>query len=110
MSKLNPKKEIKILGKTYLVKFSLGTLAKIEDLTGHNPFSADFWKELSPKKIVCILYALIYKQEKNLTLEDFAEEIGLDEIQTLGDVLAELFAEAKPEQEESSGNSEEKKD
>lgn len=107
-NKAFPERDIQLLGKTYKVKFSLGVLATIEELIGKNPFAPKFWDDISPRKMLILLFALIKKHEPNLTIEELGDKLDMSEMENVGKALQAAFNAAQPDAEQEAASAEKK--
>jgi hypothetical protein len=80
-------KKVKINGKQYSVKFTLGSLIKFQEETGENPLESKTLSNLDPLKVRALLFAVI---QEDIKLEDI-DSLTIPEIQKVAEVLSEIM-------------------
>ena len=83
-----------ILDRPRTLRYGLNALAKVEDITGKNIMGLDL-NNVSIKDLLAIIYAGLYHEDKELTVEkvgDFIDEYS--NITEVAEKLGEAFTEA----------------
>ena len=83
-----------ILDRPRTLRYGLNALAKVEDITGKNIMGLDL-NNVSIKDLLAIIYAGLYHEDKELTVEKVGDLIDeYSNITEVAEKLGEAFTEA----------------
>ena len=97
--KAAPHVKIRLGGKDRVLKYNLYSFCRLDEECGVNILEGQFLRGLSPRKLVGLLLARLITYEPDLTIDDLAKTVDLQEIVQLPELVDEAFMRAMPQEE-----------
>lgn len=97
IDKVKPEVTIELGGKVRKISFTLGALSSIEKELGVNTLGNDFWKNLSARGIVVMLWAALRKNDPSLNIDDVGDMIDMSDLEPIMEKLKEALSTAMPD-------------
>ena len=82
---------IELGGKNINIIFDLDVLATIEEVSGISPWDEGFWNPFTPKKLRAVVYAVLLRDDQEITLKDAGRVVPISKFKEVSEKLAEAF-------------------
>ena len=94
-----PDVEAKVGGTVKKLKFTLGSLCRLDQVTGKNALDGETWKEPTTSDLRALLWAALLHENKNLTLEEVGDMISMEEIPEITQAILKAFQRSSPSED-----------
>lgn len=94
--KAKPEVYIDLGGKQRKVHLTFGALCALEKELGVNTLGNDFWKNLTARGIVTLLWASLRKHDPQLTIEEVGDMIDFSDLEPVMNKLKEAMDVVTP--------------
>ena len=102
LDKINPELVIEFgePKERHVVKFTLNSFMKIEKLTGKNMLTGELFTDTSATTMAILLWAGLLHEKNNMTVDELAEKMTLEDLKQLPSLIQRAFANASPSNDE----------
>lgn len=101
MNEPTPTSKIEIGGQTYTLAFDFNAMAIIQEETGRNPFSQDFWKDIGPVELIALYYGALNTYQPTMTKQYLRQTMDLRKFDYYVEKMSEAAQKAMPENNQS---------
>lgn len=92
--------KIKIGGADYTLCFNMNALSLIQEETGGNPYTDEFWDNMGPFEQSALLYGALNTYHPNLSMRDVKVMVGIDEIESVFNQVLDAWEKSQPDEKE----------
>lgn len=96
IQRAKPEVFIELGGKSRALSFTFGALATIEKELGVNTLGNDFWKNLTARGVVAMLWAALKKGDPELTIDQVGDMLDFSDLGNVMEKLKEAMTQASP--------------
>lgn len=88
--------EVEIGGQKHILKYTLWSFCKLDELTGKNPLIGSSWADIHPKDVLGLLWAGLLHEKNPMTLEELGNKIEVTDIARLAPVIQKAMGQSAP--------------
>lgn len=100
LNKVLPEVLIKLAGQVYPLKLTFRVLCTYQRLSGKNPFSTEWYRNISPADVVDLITASLKKDKPEITAEEVEEQLETVNLPEIIGTLAKMIGFGSPESKE----------
>ena len=97
--KANPELKIVVGGKERTLKYNLYSFCRLDEECGVNILNGDFMSAIRPRGLIGLLWAGLITDDPELTLDDLARDVDMNELMRLPDLVNAALLNSMPDEE-----------